>query len=485
MWPAKILEKIGPIIFQDDKPREHYVMYVKSILRPKWFSELSNAKALFDFRDYAEDSWTSLQTSFNCEQAMTVPIDSLLKAVKAEQDTTRRKNLTVSFLEENAYGLKNQITSKKIPESFIAYCIDSELDVFFKHARGIGRFRPLLKAPLDSLEAIIKEMETVGRNALTIEHFQTFAKNVGLTTLWPILAMWVSNERGDIEETFLHPPLPRIFGAPSCLRNAIEKTTSPEKIARRSRTSPIMSNSVLCGLSHIAWLSGQPATWRIEKHASACLVAPLPGMPNRIVWTLRPDTLQACIMSLEPFKVIAEFEVPADEIAGEPNWIDCQRDSEGSLVLLWGQINALTGNLQTQNMLAFDEDFTNGKEFKMLDQIAELPNRRSIGVRIDWRDHGNLLSIHHAVTDGLTDGSRTWTHAYEVVFGTNLLMTFSTSARPIEAIFGSPHDVFLLSPLSLKNAIQHWTLDDNAYKLKEASEVPKNPAGHWTSFCVA
>jgi hypothetical protein len=481
MWPTKILEKIGPIIFKDDKPKEHYIMYIKSILKPKWFSELSNASTLFDFRDYAEDTWASIQKSFQIDSSLSVPIDSLLKSLKVSQDTTKRKNLTIAFLEENAYSLRSQIHIKILPESFIGFCIDNELETFFKHARGIGRFRPLLKAPLESLEAVIKEMEALGRN-ITVDHLQTFAGNLGLTTLWPVLAMWASNERGDIEDMFLHPPLPRIFGSPSCLRNAIEKTTSPEKTARRARTSLDIKRSVLSGLGHLAWLDG--SEWRIEAHANACLVAPLPGMPHRMLWCLRPDTLQASIVSLDPFNIIAEFDLPVDEIAGEPNWIDCQRDAEGSLVLLWGQINALTGNLQTQNMVAFDEEFAIGKEFTMLDQISDLPQRRTIGTRVDWRDHGNLLSIHHTISDGLADnGERSWTHAYEVVFGSHLLMTFSTTARPIESIYGSPHDVFLLSPLSAKNAIQHWILDET-YKLKESSEVPKNPAGHWTSFCV-
>ena len=482
LWPTKILEKVGPIVFKDDKPREHYVTYIKSILRPQWFSELSGAVTLFDFRDYAEDTWASIQKSFSTDAGLAVPIDTLIKSLKANTDTVARKNLTIAFLEENAYAIRAHVSTKNMPEAFIGFCINNELEVYFKHAKGIGRFRPLLKAPLESLEAVIKEMEALGRSALTVEHFQTFATNLGLTSLWPILAMWASNERGDIEEMFLHPPLPRIFGSPSCLRNAIDKSVVPERTARRCRSAPDIKNAVLCGLSHLAFQ--ESGIWRVEKCASAVLVAPLPGMSGRLVWCLRPDTLEASIVSLSPFKIIAEFDLPPDEIAGEPNWIDCQRDAEGSLVLLWGQINALTGGLQTQNMVAFDEDFATGAQFTMLDQISELPDRRSLGTRVDWRDHGNLLSIHHSITDTTDSGERSWTHSYEVVFGHNLLMTFSTSARPIEAVYGSPHDVFLMSPLSAKNAIQHWDLQFDSYKLKDACEVPKNPSGHWTSFCI-
>jgi hypothetical protein len=56
---------------------------------------------------------------------------------------------------------------------------------------------------------------------------------------------------------------------------------------------------------------------------------------------------------------ILEFEVPKDETEGLPTWIDCQRDQEGSLVFLWGHINAQTGGLTTQNVIALDEESSN------------------------------------------------------------------------------------------------------------------------------
>jgi len=210
----------------------------------------------------------------------------------------------------------------------------------------------------------------------------------------------------------------------------------------------------------------------------------LPGCALKHVWALDPKSLEATILCLEPYKVIAQFDVAPDEVYGMPNWIDCQRDSEGSLVLLWGSINPLTGSLYTQNILAFDEEsLSESKNLEMLDAISSLPERRTIGVRVDWRDHGNLLSVHHTVSDSVKANERAWIHSYEIVFGHNLLMTLQSDTRPIEAVYGCPNDVFLLSPLSSKNAVQHWTLDDK-YTMTEAMEIPKCPDGHWSSFCV-
>jgi hypothetical protein len=101
---------------------------------------------------------------------------------------------------------------------------------------------------------------------------------------------------------------------------------------------------------------------------------------------------------------------------------------------------------------------------------------------MDWRDHANLLSVNHTVKDDAVEGDRHWTHTYEIVFGPSLLMSMSTDSRPIEAVYGNPHDIVLLSPLSSSRALQHWSLKDNAYVLIDQREVPKDYI--WTTFCI-
>ena len=54
-------------------------------------------------------------------------------------------------------------------------------------------------------------------------------------------------------------------------------------------------------------------------------------------------------------------------------------------------------------------------------------------------------------------------------------MTLETDSRPIEAVYGSPFDIVLFSPLSSKQALQHWTLGpDNKFTLVAMSSVPKS-----------
>lgn len=502
MWPPSVLSAIGPILFGSRdgtaKLQSHFEPYVKRCLRPQWVSEAQSLTSLIDFRDYAEDTWSGLLRSYGPPDGAAPPFERLLKAVKATPEASRRRDLVVAFLEEHALGLKATINANSVPKAFIGFAIDRELDVFFDTARDVGRFRPILKAPREAIEAVLTDMETrgpIGSNGLTLEDFQGFGRSLGLTTLWPVLALWVCHEKGE-EDLFLHPPLPRVFGAPSCVRNALERNREPLAIAKKARKSLALKDAILAGPGHLAFVpAGSSTAFRVVEAARAGLVAPLPGTSEgRFVWCLKPSTLEAAIYQLEPtWRTILEFEVPQDETDGPINWIDCQRDSEGHLVLLWGHINPLTGALNTQNVAGIDEDTLSSGTTNtvFLQDLADLPDRRKVGLRVDWRDHGNLLSVHHSVHDDAPPGSdRHWTHSYEVVFADHLLMTLTTDARPIEGIFGSPHEMLLLSPLSSKQALQLWTLqcgDGQAeYKMAEASEAPKLPnKALWQSVCVA
>lgn len=501
MWPSKLLEKIAPVVWssQETKLKEHYDAYVTKFLHCKWTSEASKITSLIDFRDFAEDAVVQQQVQVAAEQGPHVPIDRLVRALKSTSEASKRQTLAVAYIEENCLALRTFVNAQHVSPEFVAFALERELETFYKHAEGLTRFRPLLKCSLDSLELSIKALETAGLSA-TLETFQTVARNLGLSTLWPALALWYSMKMGDVEEVFLNVPMPRVFGAPSCVRNAIERHGDPTKLVKTAFVTKkiTLDKALLSGHGHVAYKTGND--FKIFKASRAYLCAPLPGMDTRHIWCLKPESLEAAIYKLDPeFKLVAEFELPRDETEESPNWIDCQRDSEGALVLLWGHINSLTGSLYTQNAAALDEeailaasgpDANVGIEF--LSSIASMPTRRVLGQRIDWRDHGNLLSVHHSVEDSTSaSGTRLWTHAYDIVFGTHLLMTLTTDARPIESIFGSPEDVILLSPLSSSEPLQHWTLvrpekaeGKPEYKMSGSCKAPKLDTGHWQCAIV-
>jgi len=483
MWPPRVLKDIGPILFHDaSKVKIHFDAYVRTVLRPKWVSEVQSIGSLIDYRDYAEDTLSTgfrefISTDYRGPES--IGIDNLVRALK--MDPTKRPQIVVAYLEESFLILR----LLKMPEAFVAFAIEQDLVDFFNVAQGIGRFRPLLKAPLEAIESVVAQMELTHDHSL--DNFQKFSRDLGLQTLWPILALWQAHELGTVEETFLHPPLPRVFGAPSCVRNAIDRHGDPASVAKESRQPLNCKKPVVAGNGYVSILIDE---WTTAAVKEAHLVANLPGMPY-YVWLLDPTTLKAAIYKFDADKKtwvsIVEFDLPPDETAGQPNWIDCQRDSEGALVFLWGTINTLTGALYTQNFVAIDEDCLKGS-VDFLASVASMPDRRKKGIRLDWRDHGNVLSVHHSVKDDpitSEQAARHWTHTYDIVYADTLLMTLTTDARPIEAIYGGPHELLLLSPLSASQGIQIWTLTKNEYTLKTSLVLPKCPKGHWASLCCA
>jgi len=495
VWPEDLLKSIGPTVFQNGTTlKPLFEGFLKSRKRVQWASELASISGLLNIRDYVEDTLNTMCHQFKVTGTEGPSLDILQSSLKRTIEATERRTIALAYLEEHALSLRQKITVDAAPTDFVAYAIQQELATFFSHADTMIRFRPLLKASKDLVDTTIQQIESLGPS-LTFANVQAFARDLGLKTVWPILAMVVSIQNDTSDRYFLNTPMPRVFGAPSCVRNSLNRRVDPHKLVRASRTPLRMSQSVLAGPGHIAYKPGPDQPFEIWPLKHAGLIAAIPGVPNgRYIWALDTKTFEGGLYRLGKSgpSLMVEFEVPRDETDVEPNWIDCQRDQEGSLVLLWGHISPQTGNINTQNVMIFDDTvFTSGKDITFLTEMHAMPNRRSEGTRIDWRDHGNLVSVHHTVqedqkSDGPEASLRSWQHTYEIVFGDFLLMTITTDARPIESVFGSPTEMILLSPMSSKNALQLWSLrpNDTAYDMTHSMEIPKCPKHYWTSLTV-
>lgn len=492
-WPADILEKVAPILLDADRVSKYFPSYIHEHEVPRWISESKDMRSRNEFRDFREEAFAVFLGEFDMDPESTH--DSLVMPDSIEQ----RQSLSVKYLTEKSLELRT-FNLHRLPNDFVAHCLQKELDIYFGLAKSIGHFRPILKCPRESIEVVVAKIEKLGPQ-LTIQNVQEFAKDLGLQTILPILALYSSCFLGDVDEMFLHPPLPRIFGNPSTRditkthhpddllkKSVLQKGIAPER-ARRVLTPLNILNAVVAGSGSLGYsLNG---SFHIVKYARACLVCALPDVPN-FVWVANPATLQAAVVRLRPsFKIIIEFDLPdsgteegqsAVPTEAGPNWIDCQRDVEGYLALMWGHINEHTGMMATQNMLGLDLNGANGPDLSKT--LCEIPSRNTVGTKLDWRDHGNLLNVHYSVKDESTN-ERHWTHVYEICFGSHLLMTMSTDSRPIEAVFGSPREMFLLSPLSSTQTLQYWSLDETGtYNMVKACGLLKPDSGQWKSVCV-
>lgn len=488
MWPSNILEKAAPVLFDQDRVAKYYVSYVQEHEIPRWICESKDLKTRNEFRDFREESLATLYEEFDIDH----PDNSDSNLLQMPDSIEGRQSVSVKYLSQKSQALK-QFNLHHLPNDFVAHCLEKELAIYFERAKSIGLFRPILKCPRECIEIILAKMEKKGLQ-LTIEDVQNFSNELGLQTILPVLALYYSScpEVADVDEMFLHPPLPRIFGNQSTRdlnktyhpedllkKTVLQKTIAPER-ARRPLTPLNFFNTVVAGSGSLGFYS--EGKLNIIKYSRASLVCPLPDVAHH-VWVANPDTMQAAILCMKPYKVLIEFDLPSDESesAEVPNWIDCQRDVEGNLALLWGHVNGHTGMLNTQNMLGLDLT-TNVPD--LTKTLCELPIRNIVGTKLDWRDHGNLLNVHYSVKDD-SGPERHWTHMYEICFGSHLLMTMSTDSRPIEAVYGSPREIFLLSPLSSSQTLQYWALDETGtYKMTKSCGLQKPENGQWKSLCI-
>lgn len=460
MWPKDILLHIASLLDKSKAP-EFFVTYISKILRHKWKAELFSVTSLLDFRDYAEDVWKlSANLIGPCEEPR---FDVLIKELKSIVDPSKRRLLVQHFLESSLQT--HRAKALYAHEAFIEFALDQELDNFFKLSEALLNFRPLLKSSRDSIEQVMSQMNSEN----TFSQLLAFKESLGLDHLWPVLALWRAHYLGESEELFLHAPLPRVFGAPATQYKDIERQCDFKTIARAAHKNFSFDHLVVAGHSTLAYkIKGQ---WVTRALSQAHLVCGMPGLSGKI-WLLDPKTMKSCVFDIHSGKVILEFDLPGSE--EEPNWIDCQRDVEGSLVLIWSKLNCITGSSLNENMVALDEDLLATGQGEFLQQIALVPQRRQRGTRLDFRDHGNLVHVQHSVKDSEAPLSRIWTHTYEIIYANTLLMTLETESRPIEAVYGSPFDVLLLSPLSSKQAVQHWRLGaDKKFFQCDSSPVPK------------
>jgi len=472
MWPKDFLLNV-PF---DPKPDT----FIQTILKPDWANRLKTKQSLLDLRNEIEEIVQNTYAMFSVKEPVYVNAN-VMKDLKIAPD---RLQTSLKYLDSVAVEMF-QNKDIKYPDAFIEHSLEQQLQDYYEMCKILVKYRPILFNSRETIELVLKQFDSLPD--IKTSDLTRIQSELGLRSRMPVLALWHSNLKGDAEDLFLHCPLPRVFGAPSCIRNSIERCKNPLDLCKMVRKQNLnMDRVVLAGHGHIAYLDQKEI--KIVKVPRAYLIANLPGLSGYI-WILQPTTLQAAIYTIWPtFELVIEFDLTNDE-SEETNWIDCQRDTEGNLVLLYGHINALTGSLLTQNMAAFDEEILSGGTLDFLTDISEIPNRQTVGQRIDWRDHGNLISAHHSVKDAMQKEERVWHHTFDIVFANHLLFTIETEARPIEAVYGSPFEMFVLSPLSSKK-LQHWTLNTDSdgplYKMEASRDLPKlQGEKYWQTMCVA
>lgn len=409
--------------------------YVQRCLVPTWTSQLDKAKYLINYRDVTEAILEDLGVAREFTAGLKAAADKKAYCLQVLEDSVLASNYT--------------------HWKFLAFRLQCVADSVLKHARSVNGVYPVLIVSRDIVESVCERM----LSGIDLQRVHAWASELK-STVWTVLGLYASVQNGDAEDLFIHPPLPKVFGAPCQARDVPKETTNPKNLTKASKYETIsVDRAVMAGHGRICY-KPSGSDFKVFDLESAELVAVLPGTAG-IVWCANPSTRAAVIVALEakgPRPILC-FELPDANI----NWIDCQRDAEGLLVLLWGHVDTLTGSGPQINWAAIEEDSllkSNSGALEFRDSIVDLPDRRHKGCRVDYRDHGNLLSVVRTTKDAIDDKEkRTYEHTFNIMFGNHLIWTYESRQRPIEAVFGSPSQMLLLSPYS-SAPLQLWALKD-------------------------
>ena len=228
MWPEVLLTTIGPILLKKSSLINHYKTYVVDKLKPVWYSKLGHITNLLDFRDYVEDTLLQLQAELDVTQEFTIA-DLLLKLKSSD-----RRNECLEFLCSKALDLAPELSLFTKSKPLIAFCLDSELDKYFKASKELT-FRPLLKVAPSIIESVVKEIEIIDK-LLSIKDLERFQKMLQASSLWSPLALLKANHQGELEDIFLNVPMPKVFGQPnSYIRSELDRKCNFDAIAKPSK----------------------------------------------------------------------------------------------------------------------------------------------------------------------------------------------------------------------------------------------------------
>jgi hypothetical protein len=127
------------------------------------------------------------------------------------------------------------------------------------------------------------------------------------------------------------------------------------------------------------------------------------------------------------------------------DYLDCQRDRDNNIVLLYGTMNHNTGSIDTNYFAWSEDDFTNRKIIPDPKETTKLPNRYLEGTKIDFRDHGNLISLLNLTNEKQLDHSRHFQFVQGIYYGNVLVPYEMPPGIRIVRLYGSPHKFIFLA----------------------------------------
>jgi hypothetical protein len=298
--------------------------------------------------------------------------------------------------------------------------------------------RPRIRLATDKIETVLTSIEAVAHDC-TYAHLTHHLTVSGVPILASLSMLYCMLKGIDVDDTFVLPPKTSVRGNLCVLRDTSSETVSLKSCKKQS---PDLKRFVLSYDGHLLVRSGDTTTKIVEPCAK--LVVPVPGLDVFVGTMLRRYAIvakdsTAAVLALTfdgtSVKCVKRMEIDLGEPA---DFIDCQRDRDDNIVFFWGQRNALTGGASVQLVAWTEEDFLSKTPTVNVVETHKVPNRMTANARVDYRDHGNLLSL---VTD-VTEVGDAYSVTQRLLFGRHILENTLLAPGVVRKyhVYGSPLD---------------------------------------------
>jgi hypothetical protein len=362
-----------------------------------------------------------------------------------------------------AYGVHADFVLPKAGKPDMAgACAKQVQDVLQKHARGNTRMykmfvidkackewmrftdpfmtmRPRVKTPVPVIERVLADMET---QPWTTGRIAEWASDLHVSELPVLSMMWCLSNDVDVDDAFMNAPKSTVRGSCCILRDMHNGVAD---VKRCKAQSPDINRPIIVqnGSIKIFHSDGKHV---LVKEPCAYYGVPVPGTElitddnlRRYIVVAKDST--AAILEIRYAKdkapsVKRMFEMDLEETR-PIDFLDCQRDRDANIVLIWGHRAEHTGGADLKYFALSHEDFMNKKVNMAPFETSKLPNRSLPGTRIDFRDHGNLLALVDFITEGSDDTKRTFQLNQHIVYGSTAIGNAKLPERMF-AVFGAP-----------------------------------------------
>lgn len=432
MFPESFLKS-----FQDEKDiiTDKYVNAYKSSCNPlRYVQEFEGLTDLLEYRDAAEQILDKL----NITKEFPMPKQFM-------QQSNNKAQFMSSAL--HVFIIENLQIKCPWPLEYIDFVFTTLSKEYLLNTDPEVTLRPRLKTKIPELEAVIKEIETQYLLA-TKTMCDIWKRKLDCNSILPVIAiLYCFMSQIDVDDTFLHCPPTKVLGAPCMYREATLSEDFQKVVSyNRAKQVPNLKSLVVCVPQRAYFQHNN--TWITLDDPNIKLSAIVPGLEIQINETTKRryyifGNQSAVVYAVTDNGTQLSFSKKLEiDLEDNLDYLDCQRDRDNNIVLLFGKTNHNTGSIEMNYFAWSEEDFTNRKVIPDPKETKKLPNRSMVSTKVDFREHGNLISLLSMTKEITTESSRTFSFHQGLFFG-NVQIPLEVPFSMVQ-VYGSPHRFVLL-----------------------------------------